>query len=194
MTVTVAVALADPLVAVIVAVPAATEVTRPVLDTVAAPPVAAHVTVALAIVAPFWSLTVADSWDVAPSDARLRLVAERVIEVATGVGVGVGVGVPELGPVVLSPPHAVNSKATPTNSLYRCITSSQSHKIVRVYGHEVAQPMLEISVYAAHISKCSRKNATVRGQACSVALMLAPSRSGCARRKPWPAASYTSTS
>ena len=36
---------------------------------------------------PFWSLTVADSWDVAPSEARLRLVTERVIEVATGVGV-----------------------------------------------------------------------------------------------------------
>ena len=73
------------------AVPSATEVTRPVLVTVAAPPVAAHLTVALAIVAPFWSLTVADSWDVAPSEATLRLTSERVIEVATGVGVGVGV-------------------------------------------------------------------------------------------------------
>jgi hypothetical protein len=58
-----------------------------------------HVTVALAIVAPFWSLTVADSWDVAPSEARLTLVTERVIEVATGVGVEVGaVG-------LLSPPQ-----------------------------------------------------------------------------------------
>ena len=36
------------------------------------------------------SQTVADSWDVAPSEARLRLVTERVIEVATEVGVGVG--------------------------------------------------------------------------------------------------------
>jgi hypothetical protein len=53
--------------------------------------------VALAIVAPFWSLTVADSWDVTPSEARLTLVTERVIEVATGVGVG-AVG-------VLSPPQ-----------------------------------------------------------------------------------------
>ena len=51
----------------------------------------AHVTVALAIVAPFWSLTVAEIWDVAPSEVKLRLVTERVIEVATGVGVGVGV-------------------------------------------------------------------------------------------------------
>tara|TARA_B110000116_G_C16462706_1_gene414469 strand:- start:236 stop:454 length:219 start_codon:yes stop_codon:yes gene_type:complete len=59
-TVTLAVALADPLVAVIVDVPLATEVTRPVLDTVAtAASDVAHVTVALAIVAPIWSLTVA---------------------------------------------------------------------------------------------------------------------------------------
>ena len=50
-----------------------------------------HVTQAFAIVAPFWSLTVADSWDVAPNEARLRLVTEMVIEVATEVGVGVGV-------------------------------------------------------------------------------------------------------
>lgn len=177
----------------IVAVPTATEVTRPVDDTVAtAASDVVHVTVALAIVAPLWSLTVADSWDVAPSDARLTLVAERVIDVATGVGVGVGV--PELGPVVLSPPQAANSKAMATTLLYRNITPSQSQKLARVYSREATQPMLEISAYAAYISKCSRKNATVRGQACSVALMLAPSRSACARRNPWPAASYISTS
>jgi hypothetical protein len=86
-----------------VADPFATEVTRPVAETVTAPPVAAHVTVALAIVAPFWSLTVADSWDVAPSEEKLRLVADGVIEVTTGVGVGVGaVG-------VLSPPQLHNN-------------------------------------------------------------------------------------
>ena len=80
--------------------PSATEVTRPVDDTVATEAAdVAHVTVALAIVALFWSLTVAEIWDVAPSEARLRLVTEMVIEVATGVGVGVGaVG-------VLSPPQ-----------------------------------------------------------------------------------------
>jgi len=85
---------------VIIAVPVATAVTRPVDDTVAtAASDVAHVTVALAIVAPFWSLTVAEIWDVAPSEARLRLVTERVIDVATGVGVGVG----EVG--VASPPQ-----------------------------------------------------------------------------------------
>jgi len=85
---------------VIVAVPSATEVTRPVDDTVTtASSDVAHVTVGLVIVAPFWSLTVADSWDVAPSEARLTLVGERVTDVATGVGVGVG----EVG--VSSPPQ-----------------------------------------------------------------------------------------
>jgi hypothetical protein len=85
---------------VIVTVPFATAVTRPVDDTVAtAASDVAHVTVALAIVAPFWSLTVAEIWDVTPSEARLRLVTERVIEVATGVGVRVGaVGLPSSPP------------------------------------------------------------------------------------------------
>jgi len=98
------VAASEPLIAVIVAEPFAIEVTRPVLDTVAtAASDVAHVTAALAIVAPFWSLTVADSWDVAPSEAKLTLVAERVTDVATGVGVGVG----EVG--VSSPPQLPKS-------------------------------------------------------------------------------------
>jgi hypothetical protein len=62
-----------------------------------------HVTLAPLMVVPFWSLTVADSWDVAPSEVKLRLASERVIEVATGVGVGVGaVGLP-------SPPQLAKS-------------------------------------------------------------------------------------
>ena len=93
--------------------PFATAVTRPADDTVAtAASDVAHVTVALAIVAPFWSLTVADSWDVAPSEARLRLVTERVIDVATGVGVGVGVGVDAVG--LLSPPQLHNNSENNT--------------------------------------------------------------------------------
>ena len=53
-TLTVAVPLADPDVAAIVAEPSATEVTRPVDDTVATEAAdVVHVTVALAIVAPF---------------------------------------------------------------------------------------------------------------------------------------------
>ena len=90
----------EPELAVIVAVPSATEVTSPADDTVATDDLdVAHVTVAPDIIAPFWSLTVADSGDVAPSEARLTLVGDRVIEVATGVGVGVGAA------GVLSPPQ-----------------------------------------------------------------------------------------
>ena len=50
-----------------------------------------------------------------------------------------GVEVPELGAVVLSPPHAVKNKATPTSSLYRCITSSQDQEITWVQCREGRQ-------------------------------------------------------
>ena len=69
-----------------------------------------HVTVAPLIVAPFWSLTVADRWDVAPSEAKFRLVAERVIDVATGVGVGVdAVGLPSSPPQLAKNNRALNA-------------------------------------------------------------------------------------
>ncbi len=95
-TVTADVPVAAPEVAVIVAVPSATAVTSPADETVAtAAADVAHVTVAPLIVAPFWSLTVAVSCVVSPKEAKLRLVDESVIDVATGVGVGVdAVGLP----------------------------------------------------------------------------------------------------
>ena len=102
-TVTVVVALADPDAAVIDAVPFATAVTRPADDTVATAAFdVAHVTVALAIVAPFWSLTVAVSWVVAVSEAKVSWESDNSTLVATGVGVEVvgvevEVSVPELG-------------------------------------------------------------------------------------------------
>ena len=65
-----------------------------------------HVTLAPLMVVPFWSLTVADSWAVAPSEVKLRLVAERVIDVATGVGVD-AVG-------LLSPPQLHNNSGNNT--------------------------------------------------------------------------------
>ena len=102
-----AVADAEPEVAVMVAEPFATEVTRPEADTVATDALdVAQVTEAPLIVTPFWSLTVAVSCCIAPKDEKLRLVADSVIEVATGVG---GVG----GPVGVVPPspHA-RSKST----------------------------------------------------------------------------------
>ena len=88
-------------------VPLPTEVTRPEDETVAtAASVVAHVTVAPLIVAPFWSLTVAESCCVAAKDEKLKVVADSVIEVATGV-----VGVGGLVGVVPSSPHA-RSKST----------------------------------------------------------------------------------
>jgi hypothetical protein len=107
----------------IVVVPLVTEVTRPEVETVAtAASDVVHITQALAIVAPFWSLTVADSWDVAPpSEAKLRLVTERVIEVATGDGVEVGV-VGVWSPIQL---HK-NSENTKTLSSPACFMRSSS--------------------------------------------------------------------
>ena len=87
-----------------------TEVTIPSDETVPTSDlVEAHVTLAPLIVAPFWSLTVAVSCCVAPKDEKLKLVADSVIDVATGVG-GVG-GVGGLVGVVPLSPHA-RSKST----------------------------------------------------------------------------------
>ena len=82
-TVTVAVAFTDPEIAVMVAVPSATAVTSPDDETVATDSAdEVHDTLAPLIVAPFWSLTVAVSWDVAPADERVTLVEDSSIEVA----------------------------------------------------------------------------------------------------------------
>ena len=90
-----------------VALPSATAVTKPADETVATALSAdVHVTVAPLIVAPFWSLTVAESWDVSPNEAKFKEVADSVIEVATGVG-----GVGGLVGVVPPSPHA-RSKST----------------------------------------------------------------------------------
>ena len=99
--------LADPDVAVAVAVPFATEVTRPEEETVATDAdEVAHDTLAPLMFAPFWSLTVAESCCVAPIEAKLRLVADSVIEVATGVG-----GFGGLVGAVPPSPHAVSSSS-----------------------------------------------------------------------------------
>jgi hypothetical protein len=73
------VALADPDVAVIVAVPFATAVTNPAVETVAfVVSDDAHVTVAPAIVLSFASFTVAVSVAVSASDAKLTLSVDSV--------------------------------------------------------------------------------------------------------------------
>ena len=101
---TAAVVLIEPETASTEPVPLPTEVTSPEDETVAtAASVVAHVTVAPLIVAPFWSLTVAESCCVAPTDEKLKEVGDTVIDVSTGVG-GVGglVGVVPPSPQAIS--------------------------------------------------------------------------------------------
>ena len=89
---TVAAPLADPDVAVMVAVPSATAVTNPADETVATEALdVAHVTVGIEITVPPASLTVAARVEVSPIDMKLKLVGDSVIDVATGVGGLVGV-------------------------------------------------------------------------------------------------------
>ena len=85
---------------VIVAIPLAVAVTKPADDTVATDGSDVDQdTLAPDMVLPFWSLTVAESCFVSPIDVKLRLAAESVMEVATGVGVvGVVVGAVPLSP------------------------------------------------------------------------------------------------
>ena len=80
---TVAVPLADPDVAVMVAVPSATAVTNPA-DETAATEVSdvSHVTVGFEITVPPASLTVAVRVAPSPIDVKLRLVGDSVIEAA----------------------------------------------------------------------------------------------------------------
>ena len=105
--VTEAFALAEPEVAVMVAVPSATDVTTPSDETVATAVFDdVHVTVAPLIAAPFWSLTVAVSVDVAPIDVKLKLVGDSVTVVGTmtvTVTEAVALAEPEVAVIVALP-------------------------------------------------------------------------------------------
>ena len=80
---TVAVPLADPDVAVMVAVPSATAVTSPADETVATDELdVAHVTVAPEMMFPPASLTVATRVAVAPIELKVTLVGDSVTEAA----------------------------------------------------------------------------------------------------------------
>ena len=84
MTVTEAVALTELDVAVITAVPSATEVTRPVEDTVATDAAdVVHETVTPDITVPPESFTVTVSVAVSASEAKLTVVGDSVTEAAT---------------------------------------------------------------------------------------------------------------
>ena len=80
---TVAVPLADPEVAVMVAVPSATAVTSPAAETVATDELdVTHVTVAPEMMFPAASLTVATRVAVSLADVKLTLVGESATEAA----------------------------------------------------------------------------------------------------------------
>ena len=80
---TAAVPLADPDVAVMVAVPSATAVTSPAVETVATEALdVAHVTVGFEMVFPAASVTVAARVVVSPIDVKLRLDGASVTEAA----------------------------------------------------------------------------------------------------------------
>ena len=80
---TVAVPLADPDVAVMVAVPSATAVTSPAAETVATDELdVAHVMVGFEMIFPAASITVATRVAPSPADVKLRLVGDSVIEAA----------------------------------------------------------------------------------------------------------------
>ena len=80
---TVAAPLADPDVAVMVAVPSATAVTSPADETVATDELdVAHVMVGFEMVFPAASVTVATRVAPSPADVKLRLVGDSVTEAA----------------------------------------------------------------------------------------------------------------
>jgi hypothetical protein len=127
---------AAPDVAVTVAVPPATAVTRPE-ETVATDALdVAHDTLAPLIVAPFWSLTVAESCCVAPKDEKIRLIADSVIEVATGAG-------GTTGAVVLSPHATASTTAANAGSFnLRVFFSFRGHMAANMRGFD--RPALPI--------------------------------------------------
>jgi hypothetical protein len=81
--VTVAVPLADPDVAVMVAVPSATAVTSPAAETVATDELdVAHVIVGFEMIFPAASITVATRVAPSPADVNVRFVGDSVTEAA----------------------------------------------------------------------------------------------------------------
>ena len=114
----VAVALTDPDVAVMVAVPSATAVTNPADEIVATEALdVAHVTVGFEITVPPASLPVATRVAVSPIDMKLRLVGDKLSDIATWLTVAVAVPLtdPDVAVMVAVPlPTAVTRPAEET--------------------------------------------------------------------------------
>jgi len=126
----VAALLTEPDVAVIIAVPSATEVTRPADETVTSGTVEFHVTVGLAIMLSFASFTVAVIVAVSPNDAKLRLVGDRVTELATWdtVTVAVLLAEPDVAVIVAVPSATEITK--PADDTVAFVVSEDAHVTV----------------------------------------------------------------
>jgi hypothetical protein len=130
--------VSDPEVAVIVAEPSATAVTRPADETVATPSAdVAHVTVGLGIVLSFASRTVATIVVVSPIDAKLRLVGATVIDVATWLTVAIAVAFtdPDVAVIV-----AVPSATEVTSPADETVATPSADVVHVTVGFEIALP------------------------------------------------------
>lgn len=140
-TVTAAVPLAEPEVAVMIAAPAISVATiiSPEDETVTVGDDELHVTLAPVIGAPNWFLTVAVSCRVVPKPSKLRILGDMTTEVAIGVGGSAGselVGVSQP-----SPPHAASSSSAISREnliLVRCSRPIEIRQIRRLLIPSVA--------------------------------------------------------
>ena len=141
---TVAVPLADPDVAVMVAVPSATAVTSPAAETVATDELdVTHVTVAPEMMFPPESLTVATRVAVSPADVKLRLVGARVTDWATWLTVTVAVPLADPDVAVMV---AVPLPAAVTNPADETATTEASDVVQAMVGFEMMFPAASLTV------------------------------------------------
>ena len=140
----VAVALTDPDVAVMVAVPSATAVTSPAVETVATDELdVTHVTVAPEMMFPAASLTVATRVAVSPADVKLTLVGARVTDWATWLTVAVAVALadPDVAVIVVVP--SVTAVTNPATETVTTEALAVAHVTV---GFEITVPPASLTV------------------------------------------------
>jgi hypothetical protein len=116
---------------VIVAVSYATEVTRPVDDTVATDAAdVVHVTVAPLITVSFASFTVAVTVAVSASDEKLRLVGDTVIDEATWATVTAAVALTEPEVAVITAVPSATEVTRPADETVAIVVSDVAHVTV----------------------------------------------------------------
>ena len=140
----VAVALTDPDVAVIVAVPLPTAVTSPADETVATEALdVAHVTVGFEITVPPASRTVATRVAVSPADVKLRLVGASVTDWATWLTVAVAVALADPDVAVMVAVPSETAVTSPADETVATEASDVAHAMV---GFEMMFPAASLTV------------------------------------------------